>query len=71
MHPDKCAAPLFGVNLELVEPDIVFTPSLDFESTDHKTFLNVFNSLLRDIVTMAELVPRVSKKQNSSDYKVR
>ncbi|XP_075225795.1 dynein beta chain, ciliary-like [Lycorma delicatula] len=70
MLPDKNNAPLFCVNLELMEPEIVFTPSLDFETNDPKAFINIFHNLIDLIINMAELVPKISKRENSLDYKI-
>lgn len=70
MNPERAPAPLFGVCLELVEPEVVFTPSLDFESDDPKAFINIVTRILEDIISMGSLVPRVSKFITDLDYKV-
>ena len=55
---------LFDVKLELCEPDVIFRPSLDVKMINN--FRDISESILSDIFTMAELVPRISNAE--SDY---
>lgn len=58
MDSTKNLTPLFEVRLELLDPDVVFVPSLNPNSTD--TFLSVIENLIKDILLMATLIPRVA-----------
>ena len=55
---------LFSVSLCLCEPDVIFKPSLDVKMAVN--FRDICESILDDIFTMAELVPRISNAE--SDY---
>uniref|UniRef100_A0A1A9WGW3 Uncharacterized protein n=1 Tax=Glossina brevipalpis TaxID=37001 RepID=A0A1A9WGW3_9MUSC len=65
MDPDNNYAPLFEARLELVEPNLIFIPSLDPE--DRMGFNNVLIELIRDIMKMASLIKRL-KKQEKRNY---
>lgn len=58
MDSAKNLAPLFEVQLELLEPDIVFVPSLNQNVTN--SFIKVVEDLMEDIFSMATLIPRVA-----------
>lgn len=62
MDPKNKLAPLFQAELELLEPDMVFSPSLDLTNEDG--FLALINSLISDIVNMSRLVERVDKTKS-------
>ncbi|EDW38589.1 GL12690 [Drosophila persimilis] len=64
MDPDNNYAPLFESRLELVEPNLVFVPSLDPE--DPMGFNNMLIELMRDIMKMGSLIKRLkpSEKRN-------
>lgn len=55
----KNPEPLFLAELELLEPDIIFRPSLN--KAIFNNFFTVFTGLVEDIFHIAELVPRVHK----------
>ncbi|XP_067615922.1 dynein beta chain, ciliary [Eurosta solidaginis] len=67
MDPENNCAPLFESRLELVEPNLVFIPSLDPE--DQLGFNNILIELMRDIMKMATLVKRLklNEKHNYGD----
>lgn len=58
MDPTNNLSPLFEVQLELRDPDLVFTPPL--ETTRPDGFSCIIESLIADILSMADLIPRVS-----------
>ncbi|XP_052132344.1 dynein beta chain, ciliary-like, partial [Frankliniella occidentalis] len=69
-NPDKAldeSRPLFEVNLELKDPDIVFNPSLDDEA--RKGFYRLVEGLLYDVVHMSELIPRVATHNPRPHYR--
>lgn len=49
--------PLFEVKLRLIEPDIVFVPSLDLDSRDG--LMTMIERIFMDIYIVADLIPRV------------
>lgn len=57
MNPKNKLAPLFEAQLELLDPDMVFAPSLDSE--DEKGFMALINNLINYILKMAALVKRI------------
>lgn len=57
MDPANNYAPLFESRLELLDPDIVFVPSLD--PNDPKGFNHLLADLIADITHMTSLVKRV------------
>lgn len=59
MDPSNNLAPLFESQLKLLEPNVVFIPSLDPDSPNN--FQSIINQLIRDIIKMASIVPRLSK----------
>lgn len=67
MDPDNNYAPLFESRLELVEPNLVFVPSLDPE--DSMGFNNMLIELMRDIMKMGSLVKRLkpNEKRNYAE----
>lgn len=58
MDPSNNMAPLFEVQLELKEPDLIFVPSLDLEKPDG--FIKIVEELISDILSMAKLIPRIT-----------
>lgn len=63
MEPANHYAPLFESRLELLEPDLIFVPSLD--PIDPNGFNNLLIVLIDDILKMASLVP--SLKNDKKD----
>lgn len=61
MEPKNGLCPLFESQLELREPDMVFVPSLQMD--DPKGFNSLLTELIDDIVKMASLIGRISKKK--------
>ena len=57
---------LFDVKLELCEPDVIFKPSLDIKIQNN--FRDICESILDDIFSMADLVPRISNNSDSDSY---
>lgn len=55
----KSPEPLFLAEMELLEPDIIFRPSLN--KAIFNNFFTIFTGLIDDIFQMAELVPRIHK----------
>lgn len=66
MIPEICSAPLFEACLELHEPDLVFTPSLD--STVDGNFCSIIQGIIEEIIELSKLMPRISDTKNSRDY---
>ncbi|KAK6645275.1 hypothetical protein RUM43_001551 [Polyplax serrata] len=67
MDSTKSLAPLFEVQLELLEPDIVFVPSLEPDSSNG--FITMVEGLITDILSMATLIPRIaSETEDQTDY---
>lgn len=64
MDPKNKLAPLFEAQLELLEPDMVFAPSLD--PNNEKGFMALIQSLINDIVKMSSLVDRISPRKEDS-----
>lgn len=64
MDPSNNLAPLFEAQLKLLEPHIVFIPSLDQNCKDN--FQGIINQLIRDIIKIASIVPRLSKTAEKS-----
>ncbi|KAL0281201.1 UNVERIFIED_CONTAM: hypothetical protein PYX00_002260 [Menopon gallinae] len=58
MDSSKNLAPLFEVQLELQDPEIVFMPPLDLDESDG--FITIIEELIADIMAMAKLIPRVT-----------
>lgn len=59
MDSSKNLAPLFEVQLELQDPEIVFMPPLDLDEPDG--FITIIEELIGDILDMAKLIPRVAR----------
>lgn len=64
MNPKNKLAPLFEAQLELLDPDMVFSPTLD--SNDEKGFTALINNLIDDILRMSTLIERIDKKKTAS-----
>ena len=62
---DNDITPLFTVNLELFDPDIIFKPSLD--KTIHQNFFETTCSIIDDVFNMVTLVPRIALPQDDPD----
>ena len=56
--PSLCPAPLFTARLELCEPEVIFRPSLERKMAGN--LYDIWSSLLEDIYTMADLLPRLA-----------
>lgn len=61
MDPENNYAPLFEARLELVEPNMVFVPSLN--PADSMGFNNMLIELVRDILKMGTLIKRLKKNE--------
>ncbi|KAJ8736094.1 hypothetical protein PYW08_006750 [Mythimna loreyi] len=61
MNPKNKLAPLFEAQMELLDPDIVFAPSLD--PNDPKGFTALIKGLIEDIMNMATLIERIDKQK--------
>lgn len=59
MDASNDLAPLFEAQLKLMEPNIVFIPSLD--PADPDNFQGLISQLLDDIMKIASIIPRLSK----------
>lgn len=68
MIPGMSNAPLFEACLELHEPDLVFIPSLD--STVEDNFHSIIQGIIKEIIELAKLMPRICHKNNAHDYYV-
>ncbi|XP_045488493.1 dynein beta chain, ciliary [Pieris rapae] len=66
MNPKNKLAPLFEAQLELLEPDMVFSPTLD--SNDEKGFTALIDNLINDILKMSTLIERIDKQKTESYY---
>lgn len=64
MNPKNKLAPLFEAQLELLEPDMVFCPSLD--PNEEKGFTAMINNLIEDILKMSTLISRIDPKKEDS-----
>lgn len=64
MNPKNKLAPLFEAQLELLEPDLVFSPSLD--PNQEKGFTAMINNLIEDILKMSTLISRIDPKKEES-----
>ena len=62
----KNPEPLFLAEMELLEPDIIFRPSLN--KAIFNNFFTIFTGLIDDIFQMAELVPRIHKVSFSTAH---
>lgn len=62
MDPANNFAPLFESRLELLDPNLIFVPSLSPD--DPQGFISLLKSLIADIIQMAALIKRL--KPNSS-----
>lgn len=69
MDPNNNLAPLFESRLELLEPELVFVPSLN--PNDPNGFNILLAALVTDITYMSSLIPRLLKNADDSyDKKV-
>lgn len=59
MDASNNLAPLFEAQLKLMEPNVVFIPSLD--PSDPDNFQSLISQLLDDIMKIASIIPRLSK----------
>lgn len=64
MNPKNKLAPLFEAQLELLEPDMVFCPSLD--PSEEKGFTAMINNLINDILKMSTFVKRIDPTKEES-----
>lgn len=68
MIPGVSNAPLFEACLELHEPDLVFTPSLDPAVEDN--FCSVIHGIIEEIIELSKFMSRISDSENTRDYYV-
>lgn len=68
MVPGASNAPLFEACLELYEPDLVFTPSLDLAVEGN--FCSIIQGIIEEIIKLSKLMTRISKEKNACDYYV-
>lgn len=66
MIPGMTNAPLFEACLELHEPDLVFTPSLD--SSVEGNFCSILQGIIDEIIELSKLMPRICSQKIASDY---
>lgn len=66
MDPANNYAPLFESRLELLEPILVFVPSLD--PNDPKGFINLLTVLIDDITKMSSLIVRLKTDASIETY---
>ncbi|XP_073516352.1 dynein axonemal heavy chain 9 isoform X1 [Phyllobates terribilis] len=59
-------SPLFEVQLDLVVPDMVFRPSLDFGTSDG--LYDTIEGLINDVYKTSSLVPRLSRTSTFPNY---
>lgn len=64
MDPINGLAPLFEAELELLEPDLVFTPSLEYD--DKGGFHKLIDDLITDILDIASHFPRISSRRQTT-----
>nr|XP_026486610.1 dynein beta chain, ciliary [Vanessa tameamea] len=64
MNPKNKLAPLFEAQLELLEPDMVFCPSLD--PNEEKGFSAMISNLIEDILRMSTFITRIDPKKSDS-----
>lgn len=64
MNPKNKLAPLFEAQLELLEPDMVFCPSLD--PNEENGFMSMINKLIQDILKMSTLIQRIDPTKKDS-----
>lgn len=69
MIPGVSNVPLFEACLELQEPDLVFTPSLDL--TVDGNFCSIIQGIIDEIIGLSKLMSRICNKTNVHDYFVR
>lgn len=69
MNPKNKLAPLFEAQLELLDPDMVFAPSLD--PNDEKGFTAMIKGIIDDIQKMSSLVERIDpKKEETYEHQI-
>lgn len=64
MNTKNKLSPLFEAQLELLDPDMVFAPSLD--PNNEKGFTALIKGLINDILKMSALVERIDPKKDKS-----
>ncbi|KAL4716849.1 hypothetical protein ACJJTC_012660 [Scirpophaga incertulas] len=64
MNPKNSLSPLFEAKLELLEPDMVFSPSLD--PNDEKGFMEMIKGIISDILMMSKLIVRIDENKEKS-----
>lgn len=57
-------APLFEAQLELLDPDMVFSPTLD--PNDEKGFTALIQSIIDDVLKMASLIERIDSRKHET-----
>lgn len=69
MNPKNKLAPLFEAQLELLDPDMVFAPSLD--PNDEKGFTAMIKGIISEIQKMSSLVVRIDpKKEETYEHQI-
>ncbi|XP_032831905.2 dynein axonemal heavy chain 9 isoform X1 [Petromyzon marinus] len=67
MDARTCGAPLFKVRLELVAPELVFSPSLD-EQDSGEGLADLVEALVNDVYRVSSLVPRLAVHSSFPHY---
>lgn len=69
MDPLNGFSPLFEVKFALSNFELNYIPSL--ESDIDGNFVNMIESIIKDVTHMATLIPRIHAESNLPDYLVR
>ena len=64
--PKNDINPLFESQLELQQPEMIFTPSLDFGAADG--YNDLVDSLIGDIFRQSSLIPRLATHNGQENY---
>lgn len=64
MNTKNKLAPLFEAQLELLDPDMVFSPTLD--PNNEKGFTALIKGIISDVLKMSALVERIDPKKDKS-----
>ncbi|KAL4716976.1 hypothetical protein ACJJTC_012787 [Scirpophaga incertulas] len=64
MNPNNNISPMFIAQLELLEPNIVFCPSL--EKSDEKGLMEIIKSIIADILMMSKLNERIDQNKDTT-----
>ncbi|XP_071446269.1 dynein beta chain, ciliary-like [Hetaerina americana] len=58
--------PLFEAQFLLIEPEVIFMPSMDLD--DPKGFYSLIENIINDIVKASELIPRISQADTEKPH---